>query len=552
MINLFSTVRRGGFYNLNSLHNTNINPSSLIGLLIILLLSFPNTGWSGPHRTIKAELSHRLDSDHITPRWYQPLIDDYHPIGCGNVAWAITLSYWHKHKGKSSLFSDPNISSKDNNFPEVRQTMNKLAQYTETDFGQAGSAVYGRTWPKNMCKGVKFAKDKGYAGTRCLRIRGTEFNKFNQIANYLRQDKPVILTIKAKGRGIILDHMVVIEKAHKIQEKVGSHWRDREVKYLVNYGWGKASKWISVRQKGINKGKLHSAGSAFLIDVSRTPLPEARSANEAACKDWCRRTPGCKMCSTLPGCGPGYKPYSKKWTGAGKNWYACTTRPRSNRVGASESNRQECQQWCAAHRHDKGCLKCSTKHDCGVGYRNLKSWTGYGNNWHACRKTGQSSRERASDQNHRQCIQWCNSNKPECIKCSKKKGCGTGFKNLKSWTGYGTNWHACKQNKYGRESQSNQKQCNDWCDNNNLCEECSTKKYCGAGLTPMKHFTGAGMNYHACRKTGSQSNQQACQQWCNNSSQCAKCSDKSTCGRGYKTIKMFRGPGKNWFGCKAR
>jgi hypothetical protein len=528
-------------------------------VFLVTLAAGPGRVWGGEHRYHhEVRLSHGLAAEQHTPNWYQHLIDDYHPIGCGPVAWSMVYAYWFQFKGKTQLFSTPDITSRDTGDAAVTAPLEELAHETETDYGQFNTQIYGRTWPGNFCGGIDYAKARGYPHSRCLRIRGTEFDKFQHVKRHLEADKPVVLLIKADGRGLILNHLVVIERARVRQEKVNGEWRDRDVEYFVNFGWSRysESKWISVRQRGPNVGDIYSAGSAYLIDVSSAPLPEAADANEAACKDWCRadegRQQGCRMCSHLAGCSAGYRPL-KSWTGAAKNWYACAQRD-TQRAGASEANRSSCEQWCRAHRTDQGCVKCDTRKDCGPGYRGLKTWGGYGNNWHACRVEGASNRERESDAHHEACNQWCNSNKPECVKCSKRSGCGVGFETLKSWKGYGTNWHACGKSSYGEESEKNQLDCWKWCgENKPPCETCSTKKYCGSGYTLIRSWTGPGKNWHACRKAGSQSNREACDLWCSqNKPRCAKCSSKLGCGMGFERIETFRGRGENWYACRER
>ncbi len=526
-------------------------------LFLSIFAANPIHAW-GAHRYKDLVRLSYSENDRQTPNWYQERPDNYHPVGCGPVAWATLYAYWYKFKGKNRIFNTPDIYTRSPSDPVVAAAVNELGHQTETDLGQFNESTYGRTWPKNFCKGIKYAKNRGYRHSRCQRIQGTEFNKFSHIKRYLQADKPVVLLIKHDGRGAILDHLVVVEGARIRQEKVNGKWRDRDVEYLVNFGWQSKTKseWISVRQRGRNQGKIYSAGSAFLVDVSRTPLPEAADANEAACKDWCLGEGGqsknCRMCSHLVGCGPGYESV-KSFKGAAKNWHACVKKS-TRRSDASEKNRRDCELWCRDHRGDKGCVKCDTRVDCGPDYKGIKTWKGYGNNWHACRKRGPSRRDQASDENHRACQQWCDGNKPQCVKCSKKMDCGVGFKDLKSWKGYGNNWHACGKNTYGRESEKNKADCGDWCNNNKPpCEKCSTNKGCGKGLTAMKSWTGRGKNWHACRKASSASNHEACDLWCNeNKPDCAKCSTHVGCGRGYKKIKSFKGRGDNWFACRKR
>ena len=528
-------------------------------VLFATLTGHPERVWAGEHRYHhEVQLSNGFSAQQHTPNWYQHKIDNYHPVGCGPVAWAMVYAYWFQFKSKTQLFSTPSVTTSSAGDPVVVAPMEELAHDTETDYGQFNTQIYGRTWPGNFCGGIEYAKKRGYRHSRCLRVMGTEFDKFQHVKRHLEADKPVVLLIKADGRGMILNHLVVVERARIVQEKVNGKWRDRDVEYFVNFGWQKYSdsKWISVRQRGINVGDIYSAGSAYLIDVSGTPLPEAADANEAACKDWCGaaegRREGCRMCSHLAGCGAGYRPV-KSWTGAAKNWHACAQRD-TRRSNASESNRSSCEQWCRDHRVDQGCVKCDTRVDCGPGYRGLKSWNGYGNNWHACRVKGDTNRERESVDHHQSCEQWCDANKPDCVKCSKRSGCGVGFESLKSWDGYGTNWHACGKSSYGMDSEKNQSDCNAWCSANHPpCEMCSTNKGCGSGYTVVKSWTGGGKNWHACRAASSQSNRDACDLWCNqNKPRCAMCSSSVGCGRGYKRIETFRGRGDNWFACTAR
>lgn len=532
----------------------------VVSILVFLAASTLGAGhvWGGEHRYHdEVRLSHGLAAQRHTPQWYQHKIDNYHSVGCGPVSWAMVYAYWYQFKGTTQLFSTPGIAGVGGGDPSLVAPMDELAHHTETDYGQFNTQLYGRTWPGNFCGGIEYAKKRGYGHSRCLRVRGTEFDKFEHVKGHLQADKPVVLLIKADGRGMILNHLVVVERARIKQEKVNGKWRDRDVEYFVNYGWGESdSKWISVRQRGGNDGEIVSTGSAYLIDVSGTPLPEAADANEATCKAWCGtgegQQQGCRMCSHLSGCMPGYKPV-KSWKGAGKNWYACAKRD-TRRSNASEDNRSSCEQWCTDHRTDLGCLKCDTRRDCGPNYRNLKSWNGYGNNWHACRAKADTKRERNSDSHHQSCNEWCAANKPDCVKCAKRSGCGVGFESLKSWNGYGKNWHACGKSSYGRESEENWNDCKVWCNANKpLCKECSTKKYCGSGMTSMRSWTGGGKNWHACREAGSQSNRAACDLWCNQHKPgCAMCSSKSGCGRGYEKIESFRGRGENWFACRKR
>lgn len=129
-----------------------------------------------------------------------------------------------------------------------------------------------------------------------------------------------------------------------------------------------------------------------------------------------------------------------------------------------------------------------------------RSWTGgfdlVGAAWAG------KKRDRASARHKADCEAWCKAH-DNCEKCSRKVGCGTGYKKLKSWTGYGDNYYACGKNKYGKESDKNKADCLKWCRGNKKCAHCSKLSGCGSGYKKMKSWTGRGKNYYACKKHGS-------------------------------------------------
>lgn len=107
------------------------------------------------------------------------------------------------------------------------------------------------------------------------------------------------------------------------------------------------------------------------------------------------------------------------------------------------------------------------------------------------------NRKKATKKNKSDCNKWCDAHE-NCEKCSTKRGCGSGLKNLKTWGGKGKNYHACEKNNWGKESEKNKKDCMKWCEGNSKCVYCDTKNGCGLGYKSMKHWRGKGKNYHAC------------------------------------------------------
>jgi len=154
------------------------------------------------------------------------------------------------------------------------------------------------------------------------------------------------------------------------------------------------------------------------------------------------------------------------------------------------------------------------------------------------------------------CKQWCDQNKDYCAKCTSIASCGTGHKKIATFS-VGKNWYACGMTKLKQRGQINQQNCEQFCDQTEGCEKCSSAIGCGRGLKSMRTFGGTGENWYACEKTGLEAkgepNREACHNWCAaNPGQCVRCARYVGCGVGLKSIKSFKGPGQNWYACKRR
>ncbi len=200
-----------------------------------------------------------------TPAWRQIRKPNRQAIGCGNAAWAIVYGYWRQHKRKTNLFNGDNVDTTNSGQDSIAQCMRDCAAYTET---RDVINNQGFTWPRKMCQGIQYAKEKGYRISSCRRIRGNEFSKFDQVFSWIQADKPAIFLISSKGR-MAADHYVVIEGACKRQKRNRRKWRNRDVRYLVNWGHGIGTppKWIYVREFGRNTHRVYSGFSIFLVDI---------------------------------------------------------------------------------------------------------------------------------------------------------------------------------------------------------------------------------------------------------------------------------------------
>ncbi len=222
------------------------------------------------HRNIYAQLRNRFPNNHFTPRYKQFKKSNGHSIGCGNTAWAIVYGYWNAFHNKKNLFNRHDIKNNaqwnDSYDPQVKDCMYKTARFTGTIDVLPRTKKFGMTRPSQLPKGAFYAKSKGYRGTSCRKHNGREYSKFDHAYNSLRGNKPCMLLMHSDGKGIV-NHYVVIEAANKSQRRYIRRWRNRDVRYLVNYGGGKASKWIHVRDWGRNQHKVYTATSLYTVDV---------------------------------------------------------------------------------------------------------------------------------------------------------------------------------------------------------------------------------------------------------------------------------------------
>ena len=89
-----------------------------------------------------------------------------------------------------------------------------------------------------------------------------------------------------------------------------------------------------------------------------------------------------------------------------------------------------------------------------------------------------------------------------------------------------------------------------WC-RSIACVKCSPSVGCGKGYKKIKSWKGPGKNWYACAEIKNEL-KAACQKWCGEHPECEKCSPMVGCGAGYKKIKSFKGKGKDWYACRKR
>ena len=168
------------------------------------------------------------------PKFYEGKSYPNRYIGCGPIAWAITLAYWQVYHEKYNLFSDDvqfaAIGDNDAYYiinPDIFYDIIKMDNVLET----SRSAGYGYTPVHKMHFIEKYINSKGYSCS-ITHDNGGYDTKFNMIYDALVENKPVVMGIHGDGIGAI-DHYVVIEKAKRYSKKKKSY-----IWYYCNMGGG--------------------------------------------------------------------------------------------------------------------------------------------------------------------------------------------------------------------------------------------------------------------------------------------------------------------------
>jgi hypothetical protein len=217
----------------------------------------------------------------------------------------------------------------------------------------------------------------------------------------------------------------------------------------------------------------------------------------------------------------------------------------------SKQHEDNCKAWCEEH---EDCTHCSTLRHCGKDFDTIKSWTGYGKNWHACKK--RPSRAEAGRNNKEECEAWCGRNE-DCKKCVSVNRCRDGYTTLQKFGGRGTNYYACGPKRYNNPASNRHRdECFRWCEENPLCRTCRTYSGCAHGSVSIKAWKGPGRNFYACarRDDVKAKNKEDCEAWCNERERCVKCDTKKACGYGYLHMKTFGlgNTSSDYHACKRR
>ena len=205
-----------------------------------------------------------------TPEWNQFIINGktFEPkisgssaypnrhIGCGPIAWAITLAFWQEKHGKLNLFSTPvssvTVDYNRTNFmvnPNVYYDIIKMDNVLETS--RAAGAGYTAVHKMHFIE--KYINSKGYSCS-IAHDNGGYDAKFNRIYDEILQQRPVVMGVHSEGIGAI-DHYVVVEGAKRHSEPGKSY-----IWYYCNTGHAEHLYIYAFHERAVNPGSITGSG----------------------------------------------------------------------------------------------------------------------------------------------------------------------------------------------------------------------------------------------------------------------------------------------------
>jgi len=91
-----------------------------------------------------------------------------------------------------------------------------------------------------------------------------DFAKGKTALGHIRGERPCMFQFDSDKNGEV-DHYGVIEGVKYLERKYAWNWYNREMWYLVNYGWGSTRQWICVdAQYGSDTYEYKNTGNLYM------------------------------------------------------------------------------------------------------------------------------------------------------------------------------------------------------------------------------------------------------------------------------------------------
>jgi hypothetical protein len=220
-------------------------------------------------------------------------------------------------------------------------------------------------------------------------------------------------------------------------------------------------------------------------DVFTRGSDNKRDANNY-CKEQKKKNISCKV-SKWVGCGSSWTKAKRFNRHRGKDWFACK---KTKFAKKGDQNKAKCKAWSDnwTKKNAGGYSYCSDLCIPAPSSRILKRFRGKGKNW--CAKI---STTKLQNLNMSKCKEWLRGK--QGIYC-KKERCGNGYTKAKSWGKLTYKISACTKSRFGEKGEKNHAACLKYCSKKQC--QCKSQLRCGAGWRSVRSFRGKGKNWWAC------------------------------------------------------
>ncbi len=204
------------------------------------------------------ELNNTFSTGWHLPKWKQIRNDAGMIAGCGPLALTMLYAYHRQFNGKTNLFEGLDLNSsvlKPGSTTEYVSANSVDASGYSTIknvtfiIGEDCGAEYGTNETSTTMNGLEnggetYGDNLGYDAVLDWDV-GSDFKKGKTALGHIQSERPCVVGFDSDGDGFS-NHAGAIEGVKYQERKYIWNWYDREMWYLVNYGWGNKREWICV------------------------------------------------------------------------------------------------------------------------------------------------------------------------------------------------------------------------------------------------------------------------------------------------------------------
>jgi hypothetical protein len=229
------------------------------------------------------ELNNTFGNGWHLPRWTQPVNASNQVCGCSPLALTLMYAYHRQFNGKTKLFNGLNLNglvpiyggtAQTNGYTDlascenqtIRDVAFKIATDCHADFKTAADGGTGVGFNALENDGELYGDGLGYDAV-LDQDYGGDFTKGKTVLGHIRAERPCMFQFYTDPPTNKKFHAAAIEGAKYQERKYIWNWYDREMWYLVNYGWGNSKErvWICVdTQFGSDATEYKNTGNLYM------------------------------------------------------------------------------------------------------------------------------------------------------------------------------------------------------------------------------------------------------------------------------------------------